>query len=241
MMNHPCVIEWHGGGFLLGLLIPSLRRSPARIEERTVYGLPVLALTAPVPRTPYQHRRLGRALDRLHRAGAGEVLTGDFSIAVETLTAHGLRPVDPAPLRQVALPQLLDWMAAARAIPLQGACVALSAPQTSKAVYTAAEVICASVRYIALQTGRGQGALEDHLRRRWGVAPGGTPQLEVTFCAHPRTDAPALLAGEGCAAQTIRWRTALGQSLPEEVAAALWSAKKCQIGEIHPEWVAMRT
>ena len=227
--------------FLLGLLLPSRRRRPPQIEPRTVYGLSVLTLTAPVPHSEWGERRLGRALERWHRAGAGEVLLGDFPMAVETLATHGLQPVDPGPLRRAAMPQMLAWMAERHHIPLQRACVALSAPQTSKAVIDAAELLCASARYIVLRTGRGQAALEDDLRRRWGIAPGGVPRLEVSFAAAPCTGAPALLVGEGCRAQIVRWRTGLDQPIPEELAAVLFAAKKCQIADFHPEWVEMRT
>ena len=225
---------------MLGVLELSRRGRPC-LSERTVYGLPVLVLTAPVPRTTLAERRLGRALDRLRRAGVETVLPGDFPIPVETLAAHGLHPPDSGPLRRAMLPQLLACMAAQRRIPLHSACVGLSAPCTTQAVCTAAEAIADTARHLVLHTGRGQAALEDHLRRSRGVAPGGPPDLEVALGNPSWSGTPALLAGEGCRTQPIAWRTAAGQAVREELAVVLWEAQKCQITDFHPEWVWMRT
>ncbi len=200
-------------------------RTAPRLERREIDGVPFVVLTASDSRTRWGKRRLDRALAAMHGNGVQQVALRGAPLSGERLAAWGLRTVDVAPLRRQLLPQLLRWTAEAQHIPLEQACVRLRAGESSRAVYDAAAVIARCGRYMALETGRGQPALETWLFQRWGVGFSPRAVLEVCFAAVPRGDVPAILLGEHCARQRVWWTQEDGTAAEEELAAIFFQAR----------------
>ena len=120
----------------------------------------------------------------------------------------------------------------------KNASVRLTADGTSLPVYWAAQLLVQRVRYLHLDTGYGQGALEQWLLQRYGLACGGAePELEVTL---RRDGVPsALLLGENCMRQEIDYilPPALRGEIPgggegERLLAALYRQDRLHLTEL---------
>lgn len=177
-------------------------------------------------------RREGRVL---HQAGVRE---GTWPEDLPSWAKMGLHPVDIMPLRRALLPALLDQAFRQKRLSPRSASVRLTAEGTSLPVYWAAQLLAERVRYLHLQVGCGQQALEDWLLQRYGLACGGADAaLEVTF----RADAPesALLLGESCPGQGVEYilPPALQDAMPggvegERLLAALYRQGRLRAGDL---------
>ena len=136
------------------------------------------------------------------------------------------------------LPTLLEQAFRQKRLSDKNASVRLTADGTSLPVYWAAQLLVQRVRYLHLNTGYGQGALEQWLLQRYGLACGGAePELEVTL---RRDGAPsALLLGENCMRQEIDYilPPALRGKIPgggegERLLAALYRQDRLHLTEL---------
>ena len=150
----------------------------------------------------------------------------------------GLVPVETAPLRRAVLPALLEQAFRQKRLSDKNASVRLTADGTSLPVYWAARLLVQRVRYLHLDTGYGQGALEQWLLQRYGLACGGAePELEVTL--RRDGDPSALLLGENCMRQEIDYilPPALRGEIPgggegERLLAALYRQDRLHLTEL---------
>ena len=141
-------------------------------------------------------------------------------------------------MRRAVLPALLEQAFRQKRLSDKNASVRLTADGTSLPVYWAAQLLVQRVRYLHLDTGYGQGALEQWLLQRYGLACGGAePELEVTL---RRGGAPsALLLGENCMRQEIDYilPPALRGEIPsggegERLLAALYRQDRLHLTEL---------
>lgn len=220
-------IAWRNGG------LPRVRH---RVE--LLGGLPLCRVEIGGRMSPLLRLLLRREERTLRRAGVRE---GVWSEAMPPAAQMDLAPVDVSPLRRAMLPLLLEQALRQKRLTAQTASVRLAAEGTSLPVYWAAQVLAQRVRYLHLDTGYGQAALEQWLRQRYGLAAGGAPpQLEVSLC---RSGQPsALLLGENCQRQRVDYISppALRESLPqgregECLLAALWRQNRLSVAELAVE------
>ena len=152
-----------------------------------------------------------------------------------------LAAVDAAPLRRALLPTLLEKALRQKRMLPKTASVLLTAEGTSLSVYWAAQLLSQRVRCLHLDTGYGQGALEEWLLQRYGLACGGAaPELEVTLRREGPTS--ALLLGENCLCQRIDYilPPALAGQIPggregEQLLAALYRQGRLRPSDISVE------
>ena len=183
-------INWKPGG------LPRIRN---RVE--LLRGMPVCRVEIAGKAMPLLRLFLPREERILRQAGVRE---GAWADDLPECLHLGLIPVETAPLRRAMLPALLEQAFRQKRLSGAGASVRLTAEGTSLPVYWAAQLLAQRVRYLHLDTGYGQGALEEWLLQRYGLACGGAePGLEVTL---RRDGAPsALLLGENCLRQGVEY------------------------------------
>lgn len=211
-----------------------------RLQVQSVCGIPFLTMDAPLQRRWRDRRRLAAALRTMAKAGVrSAVVQGG---AVPEAEAFGILPIDPSALRMALLPQLLRWTDRAWQLQLRRAAAVLTADASDRTACRAAEILGAQVRYLQLNTGPGQEALEGYLRRRWGVGVGGgEAALEVCLGKRSATGLPKLWLGRNCAEQQrldVRWPG--GSELEEGMLCALFHAEKIPIEEIQVRFVEFR-
>ncbi len=222
--------------FLWGYLIWRDDRAKAQLTEKNRGGVWFLTLETGTPEHIWSRRRLRRQLEIMYEAGVRYVVR-QGPVPAELLPAFGMSGVDVAPLRQALLPQMLDWAEDVWQIPLRNGCVRLCAEESTRPVWRAADVIARRVRYMEVDTGRGREALQEEMRRRYGLGNGGRPLLEVCLARRPRGESPVLLLGPGCGGlQAVHWEVPGSEEMPEELLAVLWQA-----GKLEKETVQVRS
>ena len=158
------------------------------------------------------------------------------------LAAFGILPLDPFPLRLALLPKLLTWVDREWSLGLKSASVLLSADSSGGETLRAALELTRRARYVLLDTGPGQAALEAELHQRLGLGSGGGPAvLEVGLGQRVRGGIPSLYLGRGCGAQqrlTV-WSARLPEA-EESMLCALFLAEKLSIGDIQVRFVEFR-
>lgn len=164
-------------------------------------GMPLCRVSVGGRLSPLLRLLLRREGRLLREAGIRE---GVWPAELPEPLRMGLAPVEVAPLRRALLPALLEQAFRQKRMTRQTASALLTAEGTSLPVYWAAQLLAQRVRYLHLDTGYGQGALEEWLLQRYGLACGGAePGLEVTL---RRDGAPsALLLGENCLRQGVEY------------------------------------
>lgn len=210
------------------------------LQMRTVCGVPFLTLEAPLQRRWRDRRRLAAALRTMVRAGVRRVVVQGGT--VPELEAFGILTVDPTALRMALLPQLLNWVDRTWQLQLKRRTVVLTGDVSDRAAWYAAEILSNRARYLRLETGAGQAALESQLRRRWGIgAGGGEAVLEICLSKESCTALPKLWLGRGCShRQRIDVRWAGGPEMEEGMLCALFHAEKIPIEEIQVRFVEFR-
>ncbi len=217
-------ISWKPGG------LPRIRN---RVE--LLHGMPVCRVEISGKAMPLLRPFLRREERVLRQAGVRE---GAWADDLPERLRLGLVPVETAPLRRAMLPALLEQAFRQKCLSGAGASVRLTAEGTSLPVYWAAQLLVQRVRYLHLDTGYGQGALEEWLLQRYGLACGGAePELEVSL---RRDGAPsALLLGENCMRQEIDYimPPALRGEIPgggegERLLAALYRQERLRPAEL---------
>ena len=225
-------IQWNPRG------LPRIRH---RIE--LLHGMPLCRVEIGGRLSPLLRFLLRREEKLLRQAGVREGVWGEE--LPEALQMH-LSPIEVTPLRRAMLPALLEQALRQKRMTGQTASVRLTAEGTSLPVYWAAQLLARRVRYLHLDTGDGQAALEDWLLHRYGLACGGaSPALEVTL---RRTGDPsALLLGENCREQAVEYilPPALEGLIPagsegEGLLAALYRQERLRPGELSVERIHFR-
>ena len=134
--------------------------------------------------------------------------------------AWGIRPVKAAALRRALLPRLYE-----KGCIVSADAAALRAPDATAEVYQAAAFLAERSRYLSLELEHDGEQVSAWLRQQYGISAGrfaGKVCGGVTFCGAPRCGEIHL--GEDCGRyQQVRYAVDGGE-LPEELAAALWSA-----------------
>lgn len=198
-----------------------------RIYDCQAAGVVFRKLEGPVPRTRWQRWRWRRWLGKLRRYGVMQAAVRG-PVPEDLMAVWGLRAVDPAPLRLLLLPQLITYVQREWGLPLQRRQTLLRSPDAGAQVRQAAEILVRQVRYLELEVPF-QQELEELLRCRYGLAPGGggTPALQVCLGTSALPGVPALHLGRDC-----RQRQKLELEYPEEpeadeqlLAAILWAGK----------------
>ena len=152
-------INWEPGG------LPRVRR---RVE--LLNGMPLCRVEIGGRITPLLRLFLRRERRILREAG---VRQGVWADGLPELLQLELTAVDVTPLRRAILPALLEQAFRQKRMTERTASVRLTAEGTSLPVYWAAQLLARRVRYLRLDTGCGQKALEDWLLSRYGLACGG--------------------------------------------------------------------
>lgn len=217
-------INWEPGG------LPRVRR---RVE--LLNGMPLCRVAIGGRITPLLRLFLRRERRILREAG---VRQGVWADGLPELLQLELTAVDVTPLRRAILPALLEQAFRQKRMTERTASVRLTAEGTSLPVYWAAQLLARRVRYLRLDTGCGQKALEDWLLSRYGLACGGAePELEVTL--RREGDASALLLGENCLRQRVDYilpphleGTIPGGGEGERLLAALYRQERLRPGEL---------
>ena len=215
-------------------------RGMPRIRHRVelLEGMPLCRIEICGKRTPLLRLLLRREERLLAEAGVRE---GTWPDDLPEGLRLGLVPVETAPLRRAVLPALLEQAFRQKRMTQRTASVCLTAEGTSLPVYWAAQLLARRVRYLQLDTGDGQSALEQWLLQRYGLACGGAkPELEVTLCREG--EPTALLLGENCLRQRVDYilPPALADAIPgggegERLLAALHRQGRLKAGEISVE------
>ena len=212
-------------------------RGLPRVRHRVelLGGMPLCRVSVGGRLSPLLRLLLRREGRLLREAGIRE---GVWPAELPEPLRMGLAPVEVAPLRRALLPALLEQAFRQKRMTRQTASALLTAEGTSLPVYWAAQLLVQRVRYLHLDTGYGQGALEQWLLQRYGLACGGAePELEVTL---RRDGAPsALLLGENCMRQEIDYilPPALHGEIPgggegERLLAALYRQDRLHLTEL---------
>lgn len=203
------------------------------LVRRQIGGVWFLTATVPSGGGLAMLRRR-RLLRRLRKAGAVRCVLPPA--LTEEARRYGLRPIGVEGLRLAMLPQLLDMQG-----DLRRATAVLQAPWVTPAVYGAAAVLAARVRYLSLEVEAGGDALALALRQRYGLCVGrvGRPAVTVSFGGAP--EGSAICLGADCQ----RWQSvdyALEGVLPgidpppEQLLAVLFEA-----GRIKKEQIRVKT
>lgn len=224
---------------MLGWII-CRERNGAELEARMVWGVPFLVLETPAPRRRRDRRVLAAALREMARRGVRRTVVQGLEIP--GLDAFGMTPVDPSALRAALLPQLLGWVDREWGLRLGSASVLLSADSSGADTWRAAVELSRRVRYVWLDTGPGQGALEEALRGRLGLGTGGGKAvLEVCLAERARTSLPQLHLGRGCGARQRLdvWAPQL-PGAEESMLCAIFQAEKLPIQDIQVRFVEFR-
>ena len=210
------------------------------LEEQVVCGVPFVRLETPVPRRRRERRMLSAALREMARRGVRRtVMQGEM---ISGLAAFGIVPVDPAALRCAMLPQLVAWVDREWELRLSKAAVLLSADSSGGDTRRAAAELSRRARYVWLDTGPGQAALEDELRTAFGLGMGGgRAVLEVCLGECAKSGAPQLHLGRGCAARqrVTMWAEGLADA-EESLLCAVFQAEKLPIQDIQVRFVEFR-
>ena len=152
-----------------------------RIRMGAVLDMPVLECRADLSGR-WGKRRAERALKRLARAGAEQVLLPDGFPWPELMERYGLTPPDAGPLiRAMAAPLALAALERLERPPERATVALLGRPGSGDAV-RAARLLCPVVRRLAMTEGAGA----EELRRAWGVPvlPPDSP-TDVALCFAP--------------------------------------------------------
>ena len=140
------------------------------------------------------------------------------------------------------LPQLLTWVDREWRLGLKSGAVLLTADSSGRETLRAAVELTRRARYVLLDTGPGQAALEEELRQGLGLGMGGGPAvLEVGLGRRVRGGIPALYLGRGCGARQrlAVWSSQLPEA-EESMLCALFLAEKLAIGDIQVRFVEFR-
>lgn len=211
-----------------------------KLKTRTVCGVPFLVLETPAPRRWRERRVLTAALRKMAQWGVRRAVVQGGELP--ELAAFGILPLDPFPLRLALLPKLLTWVDREWSLGLKSAAVLLSADSSGGETLRAARELARRARYVLLDTGPGQAALEAELHQRLGLGSGGGPAvLEVGLGQRVRGGIPSLYLGRGCGAQqrlTV-WSARLPEA-EESMLCALFLAEKLSIGDIQVRFVEFR-
>lgn len=217
-------IQWNPRG------LPRIRH---RVE--LLHGMPLCRVEIGGRNSPLLRLLLRREEKLLRRAGVRE---GVWDRRLPPALRMDLAEMEVMSLRRAMLPALLEQAFRQKRMTGQTASVRLTAEGTSLPVYWAAQLLTRRVRYLHLDTGEGQAALEDWLLKRYGLACGGAPAtLEVTL--RREGNASALLLGENCGEQAVEYilPPALEGVIPagsegEGLLAALYRQERLRPGEL---------
>lgn len=212
---------------MLGYVIwyPQGRFSP-KIEQRVMAQVPFMTLLAAPPRPFWGKRRLLRMGEVLERYGVHQVAVRGEPPR-EMLEWLGVQEVECAPLRMANLEQLMNFIAQRKALCLRHSCVMVRAAQVDGQVIQAARVAARCARRVALDVGRGQEALAQLLRREYGLAEGGSPEMQLCVSLPEKEGLPAVHIGRGCRRrQKIIWECAALPEAEESLLAAIFQTKK---------------
>lgn len=211
-----------------------------KLQVRIVCGVPFLVLETPIPRRRRERRALRAALRKMAQVGVRRAVVQGG--ALPELAAFGILPLDPFPLRLALLPQLLTWVDREWRLGLSRAAVLLSADSSGSETLRAAVELTRRARYVLLDTGSGQDALEEELRQRFGLGMGGGPAvLEIGLGRRVRGGIPTLYLGRGC--ESKQRLTVWSSQLPEaeeSMLCALFLAEKLSIRDIQVRFVEFR-
>ncbi len=213
----------------------------SRIERCTVCGVPFYRLETPPPRLFWQRKRLRRRIGEMRKRGVRQVVvhgTGPDHL----LWSCGVTAIDPAPLRMMLLPQLLDYAQEEWKLPLRTAAVCLRAGGADETVCQAAQVLARRVRYLKLALETEQTELETMLRRRYGLGMGGGQAvLEVCVSLEGSGTLPTLYLGKDCAVRQEVWLFyPEADWADEQMLAAFFQAGKLKTDEIQVKSVGFR-
>lgn len=232
------ILEWEGV-IMIGWIrwrrrgLPRVRHEVVMIEGTAICKVEVQGKTG-----GFLRLLLRREKKMLRQAGIREaIIPEDLPPEVQM----GLHPVEVSLFRRAVLPQLLEKTFLQKRTESRRVSARLCAEGTSLPVYWAAQLLAQRVRYLHLNTGEGQEALEDWLREKYGLAcGGGMPTLEVSFCR----EAPlsALLLGEDCGRQRIDYilpsalqEVAVQPQEREQLLTVLYRAGKLRAEEVFVE------
>lgn len=212
---------------MLGYVIwhPQGRKHPT-LECRTIDGISFLVLETSPIRPFWGKRRLRRVGETLSRSGV-RCAAVEGEVPPELLARFGLEEIDCSPLRLACLEQLLAFAAARQEVILRDSCVALRAERIDAQVVRAARILAGCARRVTLDVRAGQEELERLLRWEYGLAPGGSPELQLCVSCSPQLDLPALHIGRGCRhRQKIIWDYPELPQAEESLLAAIFQAKR---------------
>lgn len=168
-----------------------------KVQRGEVLGLPILECRVDLDGR-WGKRRAEKALRRLAKRGAGQVLLPREFPWPELPARFGLTAVEPTPLiRAMAAPLALAALDRG-GVERDRACVALAGRPGTGEMARAAHQLCGQVRRLALPPGE----LADGLRREYGIPilpPDSPAHAALLFQREGRADAPCVLrlwAGE---------------------------------------------
>ena len=202
-------------------------------EVRQVAGLPVCRVTLRGRDGPLLRWLTRRECGRLRRAG---IRQGIWPAALPCGMRPELHPVEIYTLRRALMPQLIGQAARQKGICLPQAAVRLTADGAELSVYYAARLLAERARYLQLDVGLGQQALEQWLWQRYGLSCGGEEAvMEVSFRRGRAGD--ALLLGQDSRRQQVEYLTPPDLQIPEgedrePLLAALFAAGRVKKAEI---------
>lgn len=206
------------------------------LARRQISGIWFLAATVPYGGGLARLRRR-YLLRQLRQKGAAQCILPPA--LTEEAGRYGLYPIDVQRLRLAMLPQLLDMRG-----DLRRETAVLRAPCVTPAVYDAAAVLTARVRYLSLEVNAGGEALARALRQRFGLCVGQVghlPAVTVSFGGMPEENTICL--GQDCQ----RWQS-LDYALegvptevtppPEQLLAVLFEADRIKKEQIRVKTIA---
>lgn len=218
---------------MLGYVIwhPQERFSP-KMERRVMAQVPFVTLLASPPRPLFGKRRLLRAGELLKHHGVHQVAVRGEP-PTEMLEWLGVQEVECAPLRMANLEQLMTFAAERTDLCLRRSCVLVRAAQVDGQVVRAARAAARCARRVALDVGRGQEALAQLLRREYGLAEGGSPEMQLCVSRPEEEGLPVIHIGSGCRRrQKIVWECAALPEADESLLAAIFQTKKEEMRDL---------
>jgi len=220
--------------FLLGYIMWHPTGRPAvHLRQSDLLGLPVACLEIQGRAGFFLARKVRKAVGRMRLEG---VRQGCWMPDLPPLWHEGIVPVEVWSLRRALLPQLIACAERQWGLDLMRGTVWVTAEETNASVWQAAEFLAQHCRYVRLDTGMGQAALESHMQRRYGLAPGGRGMLlQISFDGQGglRT---ICLDRQAERQQRVFYQPPAGwpETVPlqEQLLAALWQAGRLSVEEI---------
>lgn len=158
-----------------------------QVRETHILGFPLLEASLPAGDPK---RRLRQGAKALARRGIRRVLLPAGLADEAVLTRYGLRPVDPLSLCRAKGAELA--LALLAGIPVRDRCMALRGERADGPARMLADALCPQVGALLLDFGRGEEALSNHLRSRYGAPPRSLGQgppaqisVELAPCGEP--------------------------------------------------------